>query len=171
MLGLHQSSVLLTPHQVGVAGGVTMTGDWPVTAALHTYQAGLWTLISSSSSFLTHHIHKTWFISCFVNLLSCNVFKCINSGTINVASDSSSFFSSLAQCKVHTYFLRTNIGKGWPDWHWLQEPSISISKNYCFTKLIQHTKKMWKSGCLSRVDPRSLSTLHALKWIVYIHAK
>ena len=41
VLGLHQSSVLLTPHQVGVAGGVTMTGDWPVTAALHTYQAGL----------------------------------------------------------------------------------------------------------------------------------
>ena len=41
VLGLHQSSVLLTPHQVSVAGGVTMTGDWPVTAALHTYQAGL----------------------------------------------------------------------------------------------------------------------------------
>jgi len=34
VLGLHQSSVLLTPHQVG-----GMTGDWPVAAALHTYQA------------------------------------------------------------------------------------------------------------------------------------
>lgn len=36
VLGLHQSSVLLTPHQVG-----GMTGDWPVTAALQTYQSGL----------------------------------------------------------------------------------------------------------------------------------
>jgi len=36
VLGLHQSSMLLTPHQVG-----GMTGDWPVTAALATYQSGL----------------------------------------------------------------------------------------------------------------------------------
>jgi len=36
VLGLHQSSMLLTPHQVG-----GMTGDWPVTAALHTYQSGV----------------------------------------------------------------------------------------------------------------------------------
>jgi len=36
VLGLHQSSMLLTPHQVG-----GMTGDWPVTAALHTYQSGI----------------------------------------------------------------------------------------------------------------------------------
>ena len=52
VLGLHQSSLLLTPHQVynmyiyffasheeptQVSG---MTGDWPVAAALHTYQSG-----------------------------------------------------------------------------------------------------------------------------------
>jgi len=36
ILGLHQSSVLLTPHQVN-----GLTGDWPVTAALHIYQTGL----------------------------------------------------------------------------------------------------------------------------------
>eukprot|EP00092_Neocalanus_flemingeri_P095852 GFUD01121965.1.p1 GENE.GFUD01121965.1~~GFUD01121965.1.p1 ORF type:complete len:455 (-),score=108.00 GFUD01121965.1:152-1516(-) len=36
VLGLHQSSILLTPHQVG-----GMTGDWPVTAALQTYQSGI----------------------------------------------------------------------------------------------------------------------------------
>jgi len=36
ILGLHQSSVLLTPHQVN-----GLTGDWPVTAALQTYQSGL----------------------------------------------------------------------------------------------------------------------------------
>jgi len=35
VLGLHQSSLLLTPHQVS-----GMTGDWPVAAALHTYQSG-----------------------------------------------------------------------------------------------------------------------------------
>jgi len=36
VLGLHQSSILLTPHQVG-----GLTGDWPVTAALQIYQSGL----------------------------------------------------------------------------------------------------------------------------------
>jgi len=36
VLGLHQSSILLTPHQVG-----GMAGDWPVTAALQTYQSGV----------------------------------------------------------------------------------------------------------------------------------
>jgi hypothetical protein len=36
VLGLHQSSVLLTPHQVE-----GMSGDWPVTAALQIYQNGL----------------------------------------------------------------------------------------------------------------------------------
>jgi len=36
VLGLHQSSILLTPHKVG-----GMTGDWPVTAALQTYQSGM----------------------------------------------------------------------------------------------------------------------------------
>ena len=34
VLGLHQSSVLLTPHQVS-----GITGDWPVAAALQTYQS------------------------------------------------------------------------------------------------------------------------------------
>ena len=51
VLGLHQSSLLLTPHQVKwiscrmtyfLAQVSGMTGDWPVAAALHTYQsAGL----------------------------------------------------------------------------------------------------------------------------------
>jgi len=36
VLGLHQSSILLTPHQVG-----GLTGDWPVAAALQIYQSGL----------------------------------------------------------------------------------------------------------------------------------
>ena len=38
ILGLHQSSVLLTPHQVGSLG---MTGDWQVAVALYTYQLGI----------------------------------------------------------------------------------------------------------------------------------
>lgn len=38
ILGLHQSSVLLTPHQVG---SLAMTGDWPVAVALYTYQLGI----------------------------------------------------------------------------------------------------------------------------------
>lgn len=36
VLGLHQGSTLLTPHSVN-----GMTGDWPVTAALQTYQTGV----------------------------------------------------------------------------------------------------------------------------------
>ena len=36
LMGLHQSSMLLTPHTVG-----GMTGDWPVTAALQIYQSGI----------------------------------------------------------------------------------------------------------------------------------
>ena len=36
VLGLPQSSMLLTPHMVG-----GMTGDWPVTAALQIYQTGV----------------------------------------------------------------------------------------------------------------------------------
>jgi len=38
VLGLHQSSLLLTPHQVG---SLAMTGDWPVAVALYTYQLGV----------------------------------------------------------------------------------------------------------------------------------
>ena len=38
VLGLHQSSLLLTPHQVGSRA---MTGDWPVAVALYTYQLGI----------------------------------------------------------------------------------------------------------------------------------
>jgi len=38
ILGLHQSSILLTPHQVG---SLAVTGDWPVTVALYTYQLGI----------------------------------------------------------------------------------------------------------------------------------